>query len=200
MTNATKEQLADVIQAVRKIDDNHERMKDETIVKKLLNDKINLCNVLNRLDKQFPAICLAAVQQQGGALDYVKEQTPEICMAAVKQDGLALDCVKEQTSEICMAAVKEWGGALKYVKEQTPEICMTAINHLSRLKAIRVLPVQSDWEEYGHALEYVKEQTPEICMAAVKNDGQALQFVKDPALREEIKRALDDERNQRTIS
>lgn len=37
---------------------------------------------------------------------YISEQTPELCMAAVQQNGIALEYVKEQTHEICMAAKK----------------------------------------------------------------------------------------------
>ena len=88
-------------------------------------------------DKEF---CLAAVQQDGRALQYVKEQTPEICLAAVQKNGSALEFVKEQTPEICLAAVQKYGRALRYVKEQTPEICLAA--------------VQKD----GSALEFVKEK------------------------------------------
>ena len=91
---------------------------------------------------------MAAVQQDGMALQYVEEQTLEICMAAVQQDGRALQCVEEQTLEICMDAVQENGLALEYVKEQTPEICLAAV------------------QQNGHALKYVKEQTPEICLTA----------------------------------
>ena len=35
-------------------------------------------------DKDY---CMAAVQQNGLALEYVKDQTPELCMAAVQQNG-----------------------------------------------------------------------------------------------------------------
>ena len=34
-------------------------------------------------------------------------------------------------------------------------------------------------KENGYALEYVKEQTPEICLEAVKEDGHVLQYVKE---------------------
>ena len=34
-------------------------------------------------------------------------------------------------------------------------------------------------KEDGYALQYVKEQTEDICLAAVKQNGDALQFVKD---------------------
>ena len=73
---------------------------------------------------QTPEICLAAVKQDGTALQYVKGQTPEICLEAVKQNGFALKYVKKQTAEICLAAVKQESAVLKYVKKQTPEICL----------------------------------------------------------------------------
>ena len=60
---------------------------------------------------------LAAVKQNGYALQYVQAQTEEICLAAVKQDGYALKYVQTQTEEICLAAVKQNGDALKYVQE-----------------------------------------------------------------------------------
>ena len=42
-------------------------------------------------------ICLEAVKQYGGALEYVRNQTDDICLEAVKQNGDALIFVKEQT-------------------------------------------------------------------------------------------------------
>ena len=33
-------------------------------------------------------------------LGLIENQTPELCMAAVKQNGYALECVKEQTPEL----------------------------------------------------------------------------------------------------
>jgi len=58
---------------------------------------------------------LAAVSQNGYALEYVKNKTPEICLAAVNQNGLALQFVKNQTPELCLAAVNQNGNALKYI-------------------------------------------------------------------------------------
>ncbi len=80
-------------------------------------------------ENQTPEMCLEAVKQNGGALEYVNKelQTPEMCMEAVKENGYALKYVKEQTPEMCMEAVKQNGRALGYVKEQTPEICMEAV-------------------------------------------------------------------------
>ena len=61
---------------------------------------------------------LAAVKQDGNALQYVEEQTETICLAAVEQDGCALQYVREQNEAICLAAVKQDGYALPYVEKQ----------------------------------------------------------------------------------
>ena len=110
--------------------------------------------------KEWEKICLAAVKQDGYALEFVNEQTAAICLAAVKQDVCALKYVKEQTEKICLAAVKQNGFALQYVNEQTEKICLAA--------------VKQNW----CALKYVKAQTEKICLAAVEQAGYALQYVK----------------------
>ena len=60
---------------------------------------------------------LQKVQQNGCALQFVKEQTYELCLAAVQKNGWALKFVKEQTYELCLAAVQQYGLALQEVKD-----------------------------------------------------------------------------------
>ena len=60
--------------------------------------------------------CRKMAEQDGLALQYVKEQTEKICELAATQNGLALQYVKEQTEKICEIAVKQDGLALQYVK------------------------------------------------------------------------------------
>ena len=64
---------------------------------------------------------LEMVQQEGWALEYVKEQTPEICMAAVQRNAYALLYVKEQTPELCAEAVKNDPDAWEFVDEALKE-------------------------------------------------------------------------------
>jgi len=109
----------------------------------------------------YDDFCLAAVKQNGDALQLVKNQTEEICLAAVKRNGYALKYVHDQTEEICLAAVTQNGYALGLIKNQTKEICLAAV------------------EQFGYALEYVHNQTEEICLAAVKQNGNALLYVKN---------------------
>jgi 8-oxo-dGTP pyrophosphatase MutT (NUDIX family) len=111
---------------------------------------------LNYNDEQTPELCLAAVQQEGKLLKFVKEQTHEICLTAVSKDGNALQFVKQQTPEICLAAVKQNGDALHYVNEQTQEICLEAV------------------KQNGTALRFVKNISVKVCKEAVKQNGEAI--------------------------
>ena len=43
----------------------------------------------------------------------------------------------------------------------------------------------------GYALQYVKEQTYELCLFAVKQNGQAINDVKDPLLKAQLKLELN---------
>ena len=87
------------------------------------------------MNNQTPEIILAAVQQNGLALEYAKEQNHEICLAAVKQNGWALKDVKNQTADICLAAIKENGCAVEYVQNPTKELYVDAVN--SNIKALQ---------------------------------------------------------------
>ena len=44
-------------------------------------------------------------------------RTSKAALAAVKQNGYALQFVREQTPAICLAAVKRYGDALQYVRD-----------------------------------------------------------------------------------
>ena len=46
-------------------------------------------------------------------------------MAAVENDGEALQFVKDQTQEICIKAVEKDGNALQYVKESAFDVVNT---------------------------------------------------------------------------
>jgi len=83
-------------------------MKLQEFLKKINGKKVEIVNYLG--DE-----ALAAINQNGYALKYVKEQTTKICLAAVSKDGDALQFVKKQTEKICLAAVCQNDYALQYV-------------------------------------------------------------------------------------
>jgi hypothetical protein len=160
--------------------------KTVTLDHKYRSDKIILGELYSIEDHPMwrdEKICKLAVQENGYALQYVKEQTEEICKQAVQQDGSALLHVKEQTREICKLAVQQDGSALKYVKEQTEEMCKLAVQQNGY--ALQYVEEQTEEickltvQQNGYALQYVEEQTEELCKLAVQQDGKAHQFVKD---------------------
>jgi hypothetical protein len=65
---------------------------------------------------------LAAVQQNGVALQYVPEalRTEAVALAAVQQNGWALQLVPEalRTEAVALAAVQQDGWALEYVLDK----------------------------------------------------------------------------------
>ena len=158
---------------------------------KSISIKINRIELLTQEDHKdlTPEIMMAAVKQNGYALEYIKDNpklTPEIMMAAVNQDGNAIRHITDNpklTPEIMMAAVTRDGHALEYIKDDprlTPEIMMAAVKQ--RGNAIRYIA--------GNAVQYIKDNpklTPEIMMAAVEQDGNAIRYIKDnPKLTSEV--------------
>ena len=57
------------------------------------------------------------VQQNGHAIQYIKEPSEEVRRLAVQQNGFAIMFVKEPTEEMCRLAVQQNGDAIHFVKE-----------------------------------------------------------------------------------
>ena len=67
------------------------------------------------------------LKEDGMALKGCYKQTPKMCIAAVEQNGLALQYVKiHKSRRICIAAVKQNPDALQFVDVITDEIRMIA--------------------------------------------------------------------------
>ncbi|CCL32355.1 hypothetical protein BN174_4080001 [Clostridioides difficile E15] len=106
---------------------------------------------------------------------YVKDLTEEICLEAVKQDGLALRYIK-------------W---FKLLNKRTTELYLLDKRRLSKLYMIlnkiknRILNKQikeiclEAVKQNGKALQYVKDQTEEMCLIAVRQDNRNVKYVKN---------------------
>ena len=120
------------------------------------------------------AVCIAAVRQNGLAIEYVPKVTADICMAAVRQNGLSLAYIPivQRTLDICLEAIRENGLALEHVPEKlkTTELCLEAVKH--------------DLLEIDSCMKSVPEsiQTEEFCLAAIKVNIKAIKYI-SPALR-----------------
>lgn len=132
---------------------------------------------------QTEEICLVAVRNYEYALKYVSEalQTEEIFLAAVRKNGFALRYVPKvlQTKEICLVAVQNAEYALQYVSEallKDPDFCESIVEKTKF--ALSFIP--SDIENYEG-----------IACNACYAFSEAIEYVKDPVLKSQIKEDLD---------
>lgn len=79
------------------------------------------CWYLQHVPKQHQTrkLVMAALKQNGRLLkDVLVPLTPEMCLAAVEQNGLALEWVEEQTAELCVVAVDQNPEAVEFVDDE----------------------------------------------------------------------------------
>jgi hypothetical protein len=136
----------------------------------LLKDDGILLSKLGAELKSDPEIVLAAVHQNGFALQFASQELQNnfsIVFAAVQQDSDALEFASknlQNDSEIVLAAVSQNGKSLQYASTELRndrEIVLSAV------------------QQYGNALKFASEEMKddrEIVLSAVRQDGYALQF------------------------
>jgi hypothetical protein len=61
------------------------------------------------------------------------DQNDELCKIAVEQNGRALQYVKNQTPEMCEFAVRQNGRVLEFVKNKTPDLLKIALSSNSTM-------------------------------------------------------------------
>jgi len=160
-------------------------------------------------------LCLAAVQQAGGALDYVPEALKtdastfdSIGLAAVLQDESAWEYIPEElqdsvyaaytnafsTEALCLAAVQKDGNMLKHVPDRlkTEAVCIEAMKHSVCSSYNRI--IESNWTPTPYTYHPLKEipdalKTEAVCIEAVQKDSRALEFVPE-ILRGKVKAAV----------
>lgn len=132
-------------------------------------------------------ICLAAVTQNGYALQFVCEaynQDPNICSVAVSNKGMSLYFVADQTYDLCMQAVQQDGNALQVIRDHDQENIMNiylaavqqnglVLRYCRQDKVTESLSLAAV-QQNGLALLCVENQTEQICLAAVNQNGYAL--------------------------
>ena len=180
-------------------------MNDNTWLEQVKIDGMNLRNVPDTL--QTSEVCLAAINQDSDALQFVKypsnkltsEDYKEICKTAIKQNFFTTEYVKYKNiltpldyKEICMSAVLESGATLMYIDnhylspEDYNEICITAMKNGGILRDTYVQTpeiIKAAVNYDGYNLENVHNQSmpyedyKEICMLAIKQNPLALKFV-----------------------
>ena len=72
------------------------------------------------------AVQLAAVKQSGSAIQYIKNPSEAVQQAAVNQDGWAIQYITNPSEAVQLAAVKQNGWAIQYIKKPTPAVMALA--------------------------------------------------------------------------
>ena len=148
LNNCSKEELLSIMQATRKIDGNYRRMKDSTILKKLINNEIAHYQIFEFIKDPPELLQLAAVKQSGYVIRYIVNPSKEVQLAAVRQNGDSIKYIKNPSEEIKLAAVKQNGWAIYYIKNPSEEIQLAAVN------------------EDSSAIGYIKNPSEEIRLGA----------------------------------
>jgi len=129
--------------------------------------------VIQYIYNQTPEVCLAAVQKNGYAIQFIykKNQTPEVCLAAVKQNGYAIQYIdnKKLSEEICLTAVQQNGSAIQFInkKNQTHEVCLAAIQQ--NKKAIQYIKNEEFKNKFIEDIFY-SINSNETCTICIENN------------------------------
>jgi hypothetical protein len=126
---------------------------------------------------------IKCVKQNGLNIKFVRTQLPEICLMAVKNNPNAIQYIIEPTVEICIAAIEQDVCLLQIAIDKIPEndhvklyIAAIVQDPSMCLKIPDKLPIGRD------TFEVIRE----LCLLAVKQDGFAIQYMKERFLTEEI--------------
>jgi len=65
---------------------------------------------------------LAAVNQNGGAIHYIKNPSEKVQLAAVKQNGYAIYHIENPSEKVQLAAVKRTYRAISFIKNPYPSV------------------------------------------------------------------------------
>jgi hypothetical protein len=65
---------------------------------------------------------LAAVQNYGSAIIYIKNPSEEVQIAAVQQNGFAIQYIKNPSEAVQLAAVRQYGAAIGYIDDPSEAV------------------------------------------------------------------------------
>jgi len=119
-------------------------------------------NAINAIKNPSEDIQLAAVKQYGISINYIKNPSEDVKLAAVKKDGLAIMYIKNPSEQVKLAAVKQNGNAISFIENPSEQVQLAAV------------------KQNGYAIKYVKNPSEQVQLAAVKQDGEAIQYIENP--------------------
>ncbi len=128
---------------------------------------------------------LAAVREDGEAIEYIRNPSEAVQLAAVKENGYAIMYIKNPPEQLQLLAVTQDGHAVQFIKNPSDEIKMAAVNRNGY--AIKHINNPSDElqiasvRDHGYAIEYIKNPCEEAQLVAMANFGGLLRFINNPS-------------------
>lgn len=150
----------------------------------------NIANI-----QQYDQLCKLAIAQDGMAIQYIKNKNKKYIVAAIEQNGKAIQFVDNPTIEMYCMAVKQSSKAIKYIKDINYDMYMMfakingmILRHiicniyakltLEQINNICLETVKQNWQ----ALKFVKKQNEEINKIALEQTLFAIKFIKKPSI------------------
>lgn len=150
----------------------------------------NIANI-----QQYDELCELAIAQDGMAIQYIKNKKKKYIVAAIEQNGKAIQFVDNPTIEMYCMSVKQSRKAIKYIKNINYDMYMMfakingmILRHiicdiyakltLEQINNICFETVKQNWQ----ALKYVKKQNEEINKIALEQTLSAIKFIKKPSM------------------
>ena len=106
---------------------------------------------------------LAAVEQNGYAIQFIKNPSEQVQLAAIEQDGYTIQYIENPTEEMKLEAVKKSGFAIQFIKNPSEQVQLAAV------------------EQNGFAIKYIENPTEEMKLEAVKQDGFVIRCIENPS-------------------
>jgi DNA-dependent RNA polymerase auxiliary subunit epsilon len=108
---------------------------------------------------------LAAVKQNGNAIQFIENPSEEVQLAAVQQNGYAIEYIKNPSEQVQLAAVQEFGSAIRYIKNPSEQVQLAAV------------------QQNGNAIRHIKNPSEQVQLAAVQESGYAIEYIENPSER-----------------
>ena len=128
---------------------------------------------------------LAAVEQNGFAIQYIKNPSEQMQLAAVKQDGWAIRYINIPSEQVQLAAVRQNSWAIRYINSPSEQVQLAAVEHAGQ--AIQYIDNPSERVQLaaakkdGYAIDYIKNPSERVQLAAVEQKGNSIQCIKNPS-------------------
>ena len=109
------------------------------------------------------AIKLAAVQEDGYAIQHIENPSESVQLAAVQEDGYAIQYIRDPSEAVQLAAVRCYALAIQYIKNPSEAVQLAAVR------------------QYGYAIEYIEDPFEAVQLAAVQENAWSIGHIENPS-------------------